>query len=377
MILRPAAGGMKEHVLALALGLERFGHEVEIAAPGDSDVFTASRAAGLMTHDIPLVGPLHPIKDPAAIAAVRRLVAAGEFDLIHAHGFKAGFVGRLATRLAGGRPFIVTAHNHVLERDETSGGAKARYRVVERALAGYVTRYIAVSESIRRELLEGYGLPGQRVVTIHNGIDAAPFLVPRDRAAARAELGLPDDVPVVGLAARFSSQKGLRHLIAALPELRRGEPRALAVIGGSGPLESELREQASALEVREFVRWPGHVDDIPGFLCALDVYVSPAETEALGIGLIEASAAAVPIVATAVGGVAEVVVDGVTGMLVAPRDPRALARAILGLLGDRERALRLAAAARERAVLEFTVERMVELTVQTYDSAIAEWAEPR
>ena len=283
-------------------------------------------------------------------------------------------MGRIGTRLAGRTPLIITAHNHVLQRDETSGAAKSRYRIVERALAGYVTRYIAVSESIREELLEDYGLPPSLVVTIRNGIDATPFLALRDKAVVRSELGLPLGVPVVGLAARFSSQKGLRHLLGALPELRRGAPGLLAVIGGSGPLESELREQAAALEVSGAVRWLGHVDDVPDFLAALDVYVSPAETEALGIGLIEASAAGLPIVATAVGGAPEVVRDGVTGLLVAPRDSGALAAATLALLQDPARAQALGAAARERVVRDFTLDRMVEQTAQTYSAAIAQEA---
>ena len=377
MVVRPATGGMKEHVLALSSGLRALGHEVDVAAPTDSDVFAAARAAQISTHAIPLVGPLNPLKDAAAVATVRRLVSAGGFDVVHAHGFKAGFVGRIATRLAGGAPFVVTAHNHVLERDETSGAAKTRYRTVERALARYVTRYIAVSESIRRELIEGYGLADARVVTIRNGIDAAPFLRPRDVTAARASLGLPLDARVIGLAARFSSQKGLRHLIAALPELRLGEPRVLAAFGGSGPLESELREQAAALEVGGAIRWLGYVSDVPGFLAALDVYVSPAETEALGIGLIEASAAALPIVATDVGGAGEVVVDGVTGVLVPSRDSSSLAHATLALLRDPERARSLGAAARERAVSDFGSERMVDQTARTYADAIAEGARTR
>ena len=368
MVVRPASGGMKEHVL----GLVALGHGVEVAAPEDSDIFRAALASGLTARAIPLVGPLHPLKDPVAVSALRRLIASGGHDVVHAHGLKAGLVGRLATRFSTRAPFIVTAHNHVLERDETSGAAKVRYREVERALASQVARYIAVSDSIRRELVEGYGLSAERVVTIHNGIDSTPFLVVRDRSAARAALGVPDDVPVVGLAARFSTQKGLRHLLAALPEMRRTAPQLIAVIGGSGPLDSELREQAVALEVSGFVRWPGHVAEVAELLAALDVYVSPAETEALGMGLIEASAAALPIVATRVGGAGEVVVDGETGLLVPPRDPAALAHTTLALLGDPELGCTLGAAARARAITEFAIDRMVERTLGVYQAVVAE-----
>ena len=146
---------------------------------------------------------------------------------------------------------------------------------------------------------------------------------------------MPVDAPTLGLAARFSTQKGLRDLIAALVDVRIAVPGALLLLGGSGPLESELREQAAALEVCSAIRWLGHVDDIPAFLATLDVYVSPSVTEALGLGLIEAALAGVPTVATDVGGVSEVVLAEQTGLLVPPSDPPALARAIERLLSDR------------------------------------------
>lgn len=372
MVVRPAAGGMKEHVLALASGLVRAGHVVEVAAPGGSDITQAAEAGGLVVHPIPLVGPLHPVADPRAIVALRAVVRAGSFDIVHAHGFKAGFVGRLGARLGGVAAFVVTAHNHVLYRDETPRAAKWRYRTVERALTRYVSRYIAVSDSIRGELVDAYGLPPERVVTVRNGVDPAPFLPPQDRVVARAAIGLSVDAAVVGLAARFSTQKGLRHLVAAVPELIAADPSLRVVIGGSGPLAGELREEAVAVGAGGAIVWPGHVPDMPSFLAALDVYVSPAVTEALGIGLIEAALAGVPTVATDVGGASEVVLAGQTGVLVPPADPQALARAVLALLRDPERAQTLATEARKRALVEFAPERMVEATVAVYEAALAE-----
>ena len=371
MVVRPAAGGMREHLLALSGGLTAKGHEVEVAAPADSDVAIAARGAGFLVHEIPLVGPLHPLYDPKAIVALQRVVREGRFDLVHAHGFKAGFIGRLGAMLGGAKVVVVTAHNHVLSRTDTPASARNRYRNVERSLAGLVSRYIAVSDSIRLELVDGYGLPPERVITVHNGVEPAPYLAVQDRTQTRAEFGLPDDATVVGLAARFSTQKGLCHLVDAVPLLRAEIPGIIVVIGGAGPLESELRERAVAVEATGSIRWPGFVDDIPRFLSTLDVYASPAETEALGIALIEAGLAQIPTVATNVGGVPEVVIDGETGVLVAAGDPSALAHAILGLLRDPERARTLAAAARERCLREFAPERMIERTLVVYAEALA------
>ena len=128
MVVRPAAGGMKEHVLALCRGLAERGHEAEIAAPSGSDIAVAAGEDGIAVHPVPIAGPLDPVRDPAAVLAIWRVIAHGHYDLVHCLGFKAGFVGRLGARLAGARAVVVTAHNHVLSRDDTAASTKARYR---------------------------------------------------------------------------------------------------------------------------------------------------------------------------------------------------------------------------------------------------------
>jgi len=371
MVVRPAVGGMKEHVLTLARGMVARGHSVDIAAPGASDIAEAARLAGITVHEIHLVGPQHPVADGTAIGELTRVIHAGDFDIVHAHGSKAGLVGRLAVRRVGGVPFVVTAHNHVLRRTDTSPTARWRYRVVERTLSGLVDRYIAVSDSIARELTEAFGLSADKVVTIHNGIDTAPFLVPQSRSLARESLGVTSDAPVVGLAARFSTQKGLGYLVAATPELVKRMPGIRVVIGGSGPLEVPLREQAARLGVSESILWPGQIADMPRFLAALDVYVSPSVTEGFSLALIEAGAAGVPVVATRVGGVPEVILDGDTGLLVVPGDPHALAAAVLAFIGDPKTASRLSAAARLRAVSAFSPKRMLDDTLAVYADVLA------
>lgn len=382
MVVRPAAGGMKEHVIALSSELVHAGHQVEVATPPDSPTADAARQAGLQVHPIALVGPLDPVRDLLAALRLRRIVQAGRFDLVHAHGFKAGLVSRLLSMRSDSArsAIVVTAHNHVLFREDVPGTRKAVYRLAERAVARRADRYIAVSESIRRELVDGYGLPGDSVSVVHNGVDPAPFLVQRDRTAARERLGLPGEAVVVGLAARFSAQKGIAHLVDAVPEmlgLFGADGRQLVVaVGGSGPLEAELRTRAEALGLGGAVRWLGHVESIPEFLATLDVYASPAETEALGIGLIEASLAGLPIVATDVGGVSEVVVEGETGILISPRNSMELARAIHNMLTNPSLARHYGTRAREWCMAQFAPARMLERTLAAYNRAIGDSGTP-
>jgi glycosyltransferase involved in cell wall biosynthesis len=373
MVVRPAAGGMKGHVLSLGAALVDAGHEVEIAAPYDSAVAEEAKQAGFTVHSLDLVGPLNLPRDLAAAAKLRRVVRAGHYDVVHAHGFKAALVTRLRSfdRSDGGPAVVVTSHNHVLFRDDVSTVRKSIYRMAERLVARRADLYVAVSQSIRRELVDGYGIPAQKVVTIYNGVDPAPFLEERDKSEARTQLGLPPaGTFIVGLAARFSTQKGIRHLIAAVPEMKRlfdADRRRLCVaIGGSGPLESDLRAQADELGVGDTVRWLGHVESVPQLLAALDAYVSPAETEALGIALIEAGLAGLPVVATNVGGVPEVVVEGETGVMVTSADFIEIARAIHRLSADAEAAAALGAGGRMRCLALFSMGQMLDSTLVAY-----------
>jgi glycosyltransferase involved in cell wall biosynthesis len=371
MVVRPASGGVREQVLALVRGLIGQGHEVEIAAPPSEPIARFALDAGFVVRAIPLAGPFNPVQDARAVRALSHIIATGRFDIIHAHGFKAGFIARAAAGSAklGTRPFIVTVHSHLLARTE-SRAQRWRHRNVDRSLDRYVTRYIADSESIASELIEAHGLAPDKVAIVPTGVDITPFLGEQDCVSARLALGVPVDAPVVGLAGRFTAHKGLRDLVDAIPELVRRVPGVCVVIGGSGKLESDLRDRALALGVSDSIVWPGHVVNMPRFLSALDVFISSATDEAFGIALIEAAAAGVPTVATRVAGVAEIVLDGETGLLVAPHDPTALALAVVGLLDDRHTAVKLAEHARRRAIIEFSPERMVAGTLAVYDEAL-------
>jgi len=367
MVVRPATGGMKRQVLSLSRGLLAAGHEVAVAAPPDSEVVAEAAAAGLTVHPVALVGPLDPIADARAARALMRVIRKGSFDVVHAHGFKAGLVARIATALVGVPSVIVTVHNHVLYRDDISRFTKWRYRAAEWALAARTDGYITVSDSLRDELIGAYHLPAGKVVTVHNGIDAEAFLAQNDRLHAREAFGLPAAGPVLGTACRFAPQKGLDNLIGALSEVRDSLPGTVLALGGDGPLAEKLHEQADKDGVADAIVWTGVVDDMPKFLSALDAYVLPSLSEGLPLALVEAAAAAVPTVGTRAGGTPEVIADRETGLLVEPGDRHGLAEACIRLLEDRDLAISLGSAARERAMGEFSPGAMIERTLRVYD----------
>lgn len=371
MVVRPAAGGMKGHVELLTRGLVSREVDVEIAAPQGSDVLVGLAAEGVTAWPVPLVGELSVVSDPSAVWRLRRLIAKGGFDLVHAHGAKAGLVARMACRNSR-TPLVVTAHNHVLRRADFSSARKRAYRGAERATAPLVARWIAISESVRSELVEDYGLPPERVAVVRNGIDLATFFEDRDAGAARARLGLEPGVPVAGTAARFAPQKGLETLIDSLPTVLATLPEARVVLVGEGPLEGDLRVRAVSRGVADALVWPGRTADMPGLLAALDVYVSPSDLEGFGLVLAEAQAAGKAIVATRAGGAVEAVADGESAVVVEPGDPLALGRALAALLSDPVRRSELGAAGRARAASQFDPERMVAETLTVYDAAIAD-----
>jgi glycosyltransferase involved in cell wall biosynthesis len=356
-VVRPAAGGMKAHVLQLAAGLGDHGFECHVACPGEADIVQPSLAAGIEVRPVPIVGPLRPLRDLEAVLVLMDIVRQGRYDIVHAHGAKAGLVGRVGAMLGGCRARIVTIHNDVI-----GGSIGTR---MQGAYSG-AARVIAVSDALRDQAVSVLGLSPALVVTVHNGLDISPYDSLPDPGPVRDRLGIPRDALVFGTVARFAPQKALDALVvAAVPVLERLE-NAWLVLAGDGPLLDAVRRQASVTPVASRILFPGYVTDVPGLLPAFDVFVSSSSSEGMGIAIVEAMAARLPVVATAVGGVPEVVLDGETGLHVPAGDADALGDAMTRL--GRDASLRIACgeAGRRRAVEEFGEEAMLTRTAAIY-----------
>jgi L-malate glycosyltransferase len=231
-----------------------------------------------------------------------------------------------------------------------------------------VTLFICASDCIRQMLL-AKGVAPDRAVTVHEGIDldhvaAAP---PVD---LREELWLPSNAPVILSVGALVPHKGHRHLVQGAAQVVRDVPDARFVILGQGDLHDELTRQIRSLGLERHVLLGGFRPDVLSLLKTCTLFVMPSLTEGLGTSLLDAMACGRPIVATRVGGIPEVIVEGETGLLVPPRDPDLLAEAIVRLLQDPGLSERLAAAGLDRVRQHFTVERMVDQTVETYQALI-------
>jgi len=224
--------------------------------------------------------------------------------------------------------------------------------------------FICASEAIRRMLVAD-GVPEARTVTVHEGIDL-DRVASAPRANLHEELFLPHQAPIVGNVAALVPHKGQRHLVEAAALVVRKVPDARFVIAGEGELRPSLERQIKEHRLEKHVLLAGFRPDALSLHQAFDIFVMCSITEGLGTSLLDAMAAAKPIVATATGGIPEVVDDGVTGFLVQPRDDRAMADAIVRLLKDADLRQRMGLAGLKRAREKFGAERMLRETLRVY-----------
>lgn len=282
---------------------------------------------------VPVVFPERDEQKMAVVGDLARWIMGERIDILHTHSYKPNLYGRLAGLLCKhtGLKIVGHYHNQYDNKWEADGGL-----IFDRLLAHSSERLVAVSESVRQHVAERMRIPAEPITVILNGVEAERF-AGRDRVQSRAAFDLPQGQPVVGMVGRISEQKGQGDFIRAAQLLRREFPDALFLVVGSADEAAQLaRMQAlvADLGLGSAVRFTGHVSDIPAIYAALDVLAAPSRWEGFGLMLVEAMAAGTPIVATRVGAIPEVVVEGETALLVPPADPAAIAEAVGALLRD-------------------------------------------
>lgn len=308
-------------------------------------------------HRLPLVRPVRPATDLAAVVSVRRLLDRHRPQLVHSHMAKAGTVGRLAALSLGRRrPRLVhTFHGHVLE-GYFHPVVQRGFIEVEQRLARRTDVLIAVSPQVRDGLLElGIGSPEQyRVLPL--GLDLSGFSgAPLAAGALRRQLGLGRETPLVGAVGRLVPIKDLATLLAAVARL----PGVHLALLGDGESRRQLERRAEALSVSDRVHFVGWYHDVAGAMADFDVVALSSLNEGTPVAIIEALAAARPVVATAVGGVRFVVEDGVTGLLVPKADPEAMAERIRHVLLHGAEANEMARAGQRDVTARFAYPRLV------------------
>jgi len=339
-------GGSERHLLTLLPALQSRGVDVRFLGLDDP-----SRAPDPFCEQLSVPYERMPAPrdvDPALAFRVTRVLRRARPDLVHTHLVHADVYGALAA------PRLVsTKHND----DPFRAGM---FRFLERGLAARASRIVTITDALARFQVERVGIPERKLVTIHYGLDALP--------EAWGE-NPPDDVPadalVVLAVCRLERQKGVDVAVRALARLREQEPGAHLVVLGEGAERTRLEELARELHVP--LHLPGRVPDVAAWLRRAAVLVHPVRWEGFGLAVLEAMLAGLPVVASRVSSLPELVADGETGILVSPDDPEALASAIERALGD---PAALGAAGLRRAQERFSVARMAEATLDVYETAL-------
>jgi glycosyltransferase involved in cell wall biosynthesis len=351
-------GGAERHVVDLASALHRKGYGVEVACSVAGGLSKPLEEAGVPVR--PLTGRLVKRRVSAAYArGIRKLLRGDRFDLVHAHIFASAAAAAIAVR-GTGLPLVITEHTE-------ASWQTWRARLVSRWAHRRAERIIAVSTPIERRLIERDRVPPNLVARIPNAV------IPASDDPPDLTGTLPDawlEGPLVGVVARLQPEKGVATFLEAAARVSKVSPEARFLVVGDGPLREELLGLAKRVGVGDRVRFLGYRVDARALIGLLDVLVIPSLTEGSPLIVLEAMAAGIPVVASAVGGIPDQARHGEEGILVPPGDPSALANALGALLRDPAHARRLGETGRRRTENEFSHETLVRRIEAVYRAAL-------
>lgn len=353
-------GGAEVHVINLANGLVKGGHRVTILSSGGN--LEAS-----LNQDIQVKhGPVNKkslISIFKCAMLIKRIIIDKEIDLVHTHGVTPSISARIAT-IMGKVPIINTAHGW--ETDE--------YKRVAKFLKWTVNQVIAVSKSLADSLIQE-GLPANLVEVVYNGINLnnknrSVFKNAMEKSKTKEKINWSANTLIITTVARLEPPKGLFVLMDAIKQLVQLDPKVKFVLVGDGTLRSLLEKKAHELDLDNKIVFLGWQEDVAGILAVSDIFCLPSLREGLPLSVAEAMGASLPVVATEVNGLPEMVVDEVTGFLVPPNNPEALAAKMLVLLSNPAMRQRMGMMGRERAEQLFDSNNMVKNTEEVYFKVI-------
>ena len=350
-------GGAQEHLFGLMTRLDRAHYDASVVS-----LSAGSAVRKLERHGVEVTVIDEP-DDDAAIRLLAAHLAMVQPDVIHTHMYRADVVGTQAANLleesGHRRPYVVsTVHS--------SRVRSAEDRDLIRRLTPSMDQLIAVSRSIEKKIADEHRT-GAPVRLIYNGVDLERYDHQDPCCTLRDEYGMEPGSQIVGVVARLEPEKGHQTLIEAWPHVLREVPDAYLLVVGEGSRRDFLEQWASAHKVAHRVVFAGRRDDVPAVTAALDVAVLPSWREAQGLSILEAMALSRPVVASDVGGIPEMIEDGVTGLLVPHDNPVALAAAIVRLLKDHAFADTIARAGHDLVHDRFCIELMVKAIEEIYD----------
>jgi glycosyltransferase involved in cell wall biosynthesis len=348
-------GGITSYILTLGEALVKSGHKVWVASSGGNAV-SRLEAAGIKHVTINIRTKSEAsYKLGLSFGPLDRLIRKEGINIIHAQTRVTQVLGAWLSRWTGVK-MITTCH----------GFFKARW--FRKAFPCWGQAVIAISKPVAQHLKEDFNVDPTKICLIANGIDLERFVVVDDlmRQAARIKWGIADN-PLIGIIARLSDVKGIDILIKAMPLIIKAIPSVNLLIAGQGPQENELKKLTQSMSLTAQIHFKDTIDQTQELLCAMDVFVMPSLMEGLGLSVIEAQACGIPVVASRVGGLVDLIEDGKSGYLVAANDPQALADRIIEILNAPELSRAMARQARVNVERHFSAGMMLKQTLEIYE----------
>lgn len=346
-------GGQENRTLQESIGLKGLGARVIIMCQPDSVLAKRAHTEGIEVRTC----EMRKSYDLFAIKYMLNLIKNEKIDVVSTHSGRDSLLAGIAGRLSRRKPIIVRTRHLALPIT-----SKVTYTLLPH-------RVVTVSEYVRQYLISA-GVPPEKVVAIPTGIDISRFDPGKPGGNLREELGLKKDAPIVGTVAILRKKKGHHILLEAIPLILEKIPDAVFVFAGDGPQKENIITKIEQLGLADKVFLLGLRKDIPNILKSINVFVLPTLQEALGTSFIEAMAMERPVIGTDVGGVGEVIRDGINGYLAEPNNPPALADAVIKILEGREMAKAMGIEGRKIVEQNYTVEKMCERMYKLYLSLL-------
>lgn len=294
---------------------------------------------------------------PSTVLQLSRWIRKARIHVVHSHGFRANIYSRLAAMLAG-RSHAFTMHVSLYDYVDTPLWLRRIYIIAEALTSVLTRRCICISGAMREDALR-MGIGKSKIILIPNGVDVRRFRPGKSLPELRRELGIDGNGPVIGAVGRLVTEKGQKYLIEALAGLKKTFPDIICLLIGQGPLLIELKAQAAGLGLSDTCLFAGGREDMERIYPLMDIFVLPSLREPFGLALLEAMSSGVPAIATAAGGPMDFIRSGENGILVPPRDPRALSDAMTDLLSSPMKRKYLADKSLKSVTEHFRIETMV------------------
>ncbi|TCS73717.1 glycosyltransferase involved in cell wall biosynthesis [Effusibacillus lacus] len=355
-------GGAEQHLLGLVKSLDPAEWAPHVAV-----FYNGEFANRLRELKIPvtLIAP-RTIKALAGLVPVRKIIREMKPDILHTHGVRSNLLGRLANQLEGHPAASITTIHSILSLDYPVRWKRILFGILEKSTWPLVDHFILVSRSMKESLMKE-GLPEKKASVIHNAIELPKQPPARPEVSLiREELGLSQDAVLVGTVARLHKVKGHTYLIQAILKLKEKYPNVHYVWVGGGEMYTELKEEVQRAGLADVIHFLGARKDVPELLPQFDLFVLPSVMEGFGLAALEAQMSGIPVIATAVGGLLEVIEDGRDGLLVSPQDPDALAKAMDRVLSSPDQFRLMARTGQEKVFQYGSLERLIQETTDVY-----------